>query len=114
MGIINITGIKLKAFHGCMPEENKVGGHYIVDVEIETDFNEAAKTDDLSKTIDYCEVYEIVKQEMSIPSKLIEHVAQRIKTKLSARFSATSKFLVKVTKLNPPINGVVDRVCVVC
>ena len=61
---INIEGIKLYAYHGCLEEEAKVGGNYIVDVYITTDFTEAAKTDDLSKTIDYCAVYEITKAEM--------------------------------------------------
>ena len=109
---INIQGIKLYAYHGCLKEEAKIGAHYIVDVFIETNFSEAAQTDDLSKTIDYVEIYEITKNEMAIRSKLIEHVAKRIQDKLLNKFKAISKLKVKVTKLNPPMNGDVERVSV--
>ena len=58
-------------------------------------------------------MYEIVKAEMAITSKLIEHVAQRIKARLTERYSNKSKSVVAVTKLNPPINGIVERVVVI-
>ena len=113
MNIININNIKLYAYHGCLEEEAKIGSNYIVDVSIETDFSEAAKTDDLSKTIDYVEVYEIVKKEMAIRSKLIEHVAKRIQDHLFSKFKTASKIKVQVTKINPPMNGDVGIVSVV-
>ena len=113
MGIIKVEGIRLRANHGCMEEEAKIGGQYIVDVMLDTDFSAAAKDDKLSETIDYCDVYEIVKAEMAIRSKLIEHVAQRIIDKLKAKLTTLNYAEVKVTKLNPPINGDVERVCVI-
>jgi dihydroneopterin aldolase len=113
MGIIKVEGIKFRANHGCMDEEAKIGGMYIVDVMLDADFTEAAKDDELSKTIDYCEVYELVKAEMGIRSKLIENVAQRIMDKLKQRFTQLLYAEVKVTKLSPPINGDVKKVSVV-
>ena len=109
---INIEGIKLYAYHGCLEEEAKIGGHYVVDVCITTDFSEASKTDDLNKTIDYCAVYEIVKTEMAIRSKLIEQVCERIYSKIKNNFNSIISLRVKVTKLNPPINGEVESVSV--
>ena len=73
---INVEGIRLYAYHGCLPEETKIGGEYIVDVYMVYDFHEAAVKDDLNLTIDYCTVFEICKAEMAIPSKLIEHVGK--------------------------------------
>ena len=35
---ISVEGIKVYAFHGCLDEEEKIGGHYIVDVFIEIKF----------------------------------------------------------------------------
>ena len=64
--IIEITGIKLYAYHGCLKEEAIIGGNYIVDVFIKTDFIEASKTDNLDQTIDYVLVNNIVKEEMAI------------------------------------------------
>jgi len=113
MGIIKVEGIRLRANHGCMEEEAKIGGMYVVDVMLVTNFEEAAQTDNLSKTIDYCDVYEVVKAEMAIRSKLIEHVAQRILDKIKIKFETLEHAEVKVTKLNPPINGDVKKVSVV-
>jgi len=71
---IQVNGIRIYAHHGCLPEETKIGGNYIVDVELETDFLKAAKNDSLTDTIDYVIINKIVSEEMEIPSKLIEHV----------------------------------------
>jgi dihydroneopterin aldolase len=112
MNKVIVEGIKVYAYHGCMEEEGRLGGNYIVDVTIETDFTEAAKTDDLSKTVDYVAVCDIVKSEMAVRSKLIEQVGQRIIDKIKHELKGIKKATVKVTKLNPPINGVVGSVCI--
>lgn len=109
---INIEGIKLYGFHGCLDEEAKIGGNYIVDVYMTTDFSEAAKTDDLNKTIDYCTVYNICKAEMAIRSKLIEQVCERIFIKVQTTFNSLKTLHVRVTKLTPPMNGNVEKVSV--
>jgi len=105
MNIIRVEGIELYAHHGCLEEEALIGSHYRVDVEIETDFTEAAKQDDLSKTVDYVVVYQIVRREMKIRAKLIEHVGQRIIDSLKSELATIKKVRVKVSKLSPPING---------
>ncbi len=110
---IIIEGINVYAYHGCLDEEAKIGTRYTIDVTMETDFSEAAKTDDLSKTIDYVTVYEIVKKQMAIRSKLIEQVGQRIVDELKTTFSSLKKVKVKVTKHNPPMNGNVDKVSII-
>lgn len=109
---INIEGIKLYAYHGCLEEEAKIGGHYVVDVYMTTDFTEAAETDDLTKTIDYCAIYDISKAEMAIRGKLIEEVCQRIYKKIRSEFVTLKTLHVKVTKLVPPMNGDVEKVSV--
>ena len=110
MGVINVNGIRVYAYHGCLPEEGKIGGEYVVDVRIETDFASAEQSDELTDTVDYCVVHDVVKAEMAIRSKLIEHVARRIGTGLRLHYPKVSSFMVRVTKINPPMNGVVDNV----
>ena len=110
--VIEINGIKLYAFHGCLPEEEKIGGHYVVDVMLNTDFTSASLTDHLSETIDYVDVNRIVEEEMAIRSKLIEHVGQRIVQRLKNEFPTIFTVRLKVTKLSPPINGDVDSVAI--
>jgi len=113
MNKVIVEGINLYCYHGCLEEEAKIGADYIVDVIMETNFKEAAKADDLSKTIDYVIVYNIVKAQMAIRSKLIESVGQRIVEDLKKEFVTLKKLEVKITKLNPPMNGNVDKVSIV-
>jgi 7,8-dihydroneopterin aldolase/epimerase/oxygenase len=109
---INIEGIDLYAYHGCLEEEARIGGHYTVDVYMLTDFMEAANKDDLSKTIDYCSIYEISKTEMAIRSKLIEQVCRRIYDRILKTHPEIQALRVKLTKHNPPMNGDVKQVSV--
>jgi dihydroneopterin aldolase len=109
---IEINGIKLYAFHGCLHEEEKIGGNYVVDVMLNTNFSSAALSDNLNETIDYVDVNRIVGEEMAIRSKLIEHVGQRIIKRLKHELPSIETVSVKVTKLSPPINGDVDSVAI--
>ena len=110
---IEVNGIKLYAFHGCLPEEERIGGNYVVDVMLNTDFSDAALHDTLHQTIDYVDVNRIITEEMAIRSKLIEHVGQRIVNRLLSELVGITYLKVKVTKLTPPINGDVDNVAIV-
>ena len=113
MAKILIEGIKLYAHHGCLKEEALIGGNYVVDVTIDADLSKPSRTDKLNDTIDYVIVFEVVKKEMAIPSKLIEHAAKRILDKLKKKFPKSRSIEVKVTKLNPPIPGEVEQVSIV-
>lgn len=108
MAKVIVQGIKLYGYHGCLDEEGKIGRTFIIDVVLEADLKQAAIDDKLSETINYVTVYEIVKEEMAVRSRLIEHVAQRIYNHLRRKFPQVSKAEVKVTKLDPPINGIVE------
>lgn len=110
---IEVNGIQLYAFHGCLEEEARIGGNYQVDVIISTDFTEAALTDDLTKTVDYVAVNQIVAEEMAIRSKLIEHVGLRILNRLKAEITHSANYSVRIIKISPPINGDVQNVAVV-
>ena len=113
MNKIIVEGINLYAYHGCLEEEAKIGANYTVDVIMETDFKEAAKSDDLTKTIDYVVVFNIVKTQMAMRSKLIESVGKRIVDALKKEFATLKKVEVKISKLNPPMNGNVERVSII-
>lgn len=110
---IEVNGIKIYAFHGCLDEEGKIGGNYIVDIMLNTDFTLGAQYDDLKHTIDYVDINRIVKEEMAIRSKLIEHVGQRIVERLKTELNGISRLKVKITKITPPINGDVENVAII-
>ena len=100
------------AHHGCMKEEQMIGTRFLVDVVLETETLKAEKTDDLSSTINYQTVYELIAGEMRIRSKLLEHVARRILDRICAQFPQILAAEVKICKLNPPVGGKMDKVCV--
>jgi dihydroneopterin aldolase len=110
---IEVNGIKVYAFHGCLEEEGKIGGNYLVDVMLNTNFSIAAKNDDLTQTIDYVDINKIVCEEMAIRSKLIEHVGQRIINRIKQEIKKIDFIKIKVTKICPPINGDVDNVAII-
>ena len=110
---IEVNGIKIYAFHGCLPEEERIGGHYKVDVSLQTDFSEAAISDELIKTIDYVDINRIVGEEMSVRSKLIEHVGQRIFTRIKKEVLFVEYLRIKIIKICPPINGDVENVAII-
>lgn len=111
MSIISIHGMEFYAYHGCFEEEQIIGTHFLVDLEIDVNTTIAEQTDDLSKTVNYQSVYSVVKREMSIKSKLLEHVAWRILNAIAAEFPI-SQAEITIKKLNPPLGGKIDHVSV--
>ncbi len=113
MDRIEVEGIKLFGYHGCLDEEGKIGTDYRVNVTVWGDLSRPAQTDELNDTLDYVIINRIVKQEVGIRSKLIEHVANRILDRLLAEMPPVQKAEIKLSKLYPPINGDVESVSVV-
>ncbi len=111
--IIEVNDIKLYAFHGCLAEEAKIGGHYSVNVKVTTDFSVSTKSDDLKDTVDYVLINKIVAEEMAIRSKLIEHVGQRIVKRLWSETKGIEVLYIKIVKHTPPINGDVSNVAII-
>ena len=112
MGTIYLKNIRLYAFHGCMDEENKIGSDYVVNLVIDSDINMSSQSDNLKDTVDYVSLHAIVKEEMSIRSKLLEKVADRILKRVLKDHRQVILAKVKVAKVNPPIGGNVDEVAV--
>ena len=110
---ILVSGIKLYAYHGCLPQEAEIGGNYIVDVELVTDFSAACTSDKLEDTVDYVLINKIVQEEMAIRAKLIEVVGKQIIERIKKEASKVLSVKVQVTKLSPPINGDVDSVSII-
>lgn len=113
MGLIKVENIRVYAFHGCLVEESKIGSDYRVDVEVKADLKASSLSDKLADTVDYVHLNLIVKQEMAIRSELLEHVAQRILQRVLAEIPMVKRVKASVAKINPPIGGDVEQVCIV-
>ena len=102
---IYLDDMRFYAYHGVMEQERLVGGEYSVSLTVEADLSEAVRTDDVADTINYAALYEVVKSEMAVPSKLLEHVAGRIGQRAMETFERITTLTIKVTKLNPPMGA---------
>ena len=90
---ILLQDLKFHAFHGVLPQERKTGNDYLVSLRIKYDVT------------NYAEVYQLVSQEMSVPSQLIERVGGRIGDRLFRRFPTIEEIHLKIIKQNPPMGA---------
>jgi dihydroneopterin aldolase len=102
---IYLRNVRFHAFHGVLPQEGIVGNDYLVNLVLDYDFSSAMKIDDLQGTLNYAEVYQKVREEMAVPSKLLEHVAGRIAHRLFSDFPEIQKLQLSITKVNPPMGA---------
>ena len=112
MGTIKVKNIRVYAYHGCLLEEGKIGSDYRVDITVKANLSKSAQTDNLSDTVDYVHLNKIVKQEMAIRSKLLEHVANRILQRILEEIQLVQSANVAISKINPPIGGNVAMVTI--
>jgi dihydroneopterin aldolase len=112
MAKIILENMEFHAFHGCLEHEQQLGNTFIVSVSMELDTTQAGESDDLAHTLNYQLVYDVIRGQMEIPSKLIEHAGQRILDSLFTDFPQIHSLDVHLSKLNPPLGGKVDRVTI--
>lgn len=110
MGQIDLEGLEFFAYHGHYPVEKEVGNKFILNVSIQTDCEAAAKSDRLEDALNYQRAYELIKEEMAIPSDLLENVATRIVDRLYDAFPQIEHAKVKISKMNPPMGGQIEKV----
>lgn len=112
MGIIEIEGMEFYAYHGHYEEEQIVGNRFLLDLRLEADCSKAAESDKIEDAVNYQTAYKIIKAEMLKKSHLLEHIAGRILDALFSKMKNIKKASVKVSKMNPPMGGKIEKVSV--
>jgi len=112
-GKVVLEGLEFHAYHGVYPHERSSGNKFEVDVVIDTEFSDSAFRDELTGTINYEDVYAIVKDVMERPAKLLETVGHLIAEQSLLSFPSAKAVEVKISKFNPPIGGVCKKASVV-
>lgn len=102
---IFLNNIWQHAYHGVMSQERVVGADFLVTVEAETNQTASVESDQLTDTVNYADMADTIREEMSKPSKLLEHVAGRIGHSLLRKYPTLTQVTVRLTKLTPPIAG---------
>mgnify|MGYP006001404601 CR=1 FL=1 len=99
---IYLKNVRCYCFHGCLKEESIIGSEYLVNLWAKGALGKASLTDKI----------EVIVEEMSIPSKLLETVAERILNRALNEDNRIQKITISVSKICPPINGDVESVAV--
>ena len=102
---ILLKEIRCYAYHGVAPQENLIGNEYLIDLKLKVDISKAARTDEVTDTVNYAEV---IKNEMAVPSKLLEHVSGRIIQKLFDQFPCIEEIELRLSKRNPPMGADIE------
>lgn len=109
MAVVALNGIRFHSFHGYYAEEQSVGNDYEIDVLVYTVLDFESLDDDLDKTVNYEDIYDICKSEMDVPRRLIESVAHSILQRLKNEVDLEAIYTVRIKKLNPMLGGLVDH-----
>lgn len=107
-GYVCLKSLRFKAYHGVLPQERVVGNDYVLDLRIGYPLEQAIQSDGVEDTLNYAEVFSLVREEMKKPSALLEHVAGRIADVLQQTFPKITSIDLKLTKVNPPMGADCD------
>lgn len=102
-GVLKINDYRIWAYHGWYEEERMIGGEYAVDVALTLKIEGTSLQ--LSDTIDYQDVVNLIQVVMAKPYKLIEESCAGIVQAIQEHSSKHTAIKVTVTKLNIPINN---------
>ncbi len=109
---INVKGLRLFAYHGVHPEENKLGQEFEIDLILSV-VRPATKDDKLDQVLSYWDAMKTVKEVFTGKTfKLLENAAQTILESLS-EYPQIKHAEINLKKLTPPIPVSVDFVGVI-
>jgi len=102
---IILKGLQFYGYHGVLPQERELGRRFVIDLELFLDLTEAGRRDDLSCTVDYTMVLQLVEKQVTSSShRLIEAVAEDIAAAVLGNFSV-EEVKVRVKKIDVPLPG---------
>jgi len=113
MEYIELKKIVCYASHGVTEQERTTGNTYIIDIKLFLDLKKAIESDLLEDTVNYADIIDIIKREMTTPSRLIEHAAGRIVRRIKLACPQVSNIDIRLAKMYPPVNGEIQEAAVV-
>jgi dihydroneopterin aldolase len=109
MVVIELQHVRLQAYHGVYEGEKKTGSPYEVNVRV-VYMEKEAHIDSLKHTVNYVDIFNIVKIRMAIPTPLLEQVAEGIIHTIRDQYPFTSEIIVSIYKLEAPIENFEGKV----
>lgn len=101
---IALNQVKIFAPIGYYPEEQIVGNHFLVSIKVEFEAPTGDR-EDLTRTINYERLYEIITSVMSPRRKLLESAVEEMLMQVYQDFDFVDFIEVGILKLNPAFGG---------
>ena len=101
---IELRDLHFFAYHGLYAEEKKTGNEF--EINLLVTYNSITGTiKNLSETVNYSALYNILKSEMQKPRGLLETFVMEVAETIYAAFPFIKKVDLTITKIQPPIAG---------
>lgn len=105
---IHLNNLKFFAHHGYHDEEGIVGTNFEISVTVTFDATE--KIVSLPQTINYVEMYDVIKEIFNKPTKLLESLAHDICDNVRTLDDRIKTINITITKLQPPLSNFIGSV----
>ncbi|MCH5228774.1 MAG: dihydroneopterin aldolase [Muribaculaceae bacterium] len=110
---IKLKDLRFYAYHGVMEEEKRIGNEFRVSATVAIPCSSTIETDNISNTLSYVSLYEIINESMQESRNLLERVAYDIVNKIKERFKEVEGGKIEIEKVHPPIPGMLGSASVV-
>lgn len=102
---VHLHDLRFNAFHGVHDEERLLGNEYVIDVSVE--FHEDQQViNSINDTINYADIYNIIRERMNVPTPLLETVVMEIGNEIHNEFPQVRSINISIKKMHPPIEGI--------
>ena len=109
MTTIHLADVRIFAFHGMYEGESSVGNEYLINLDVVFDeFDEDFNS--IQQTVNYAELFDIVKQRMGVNTHLLEAVCNDIIAIVKERYAYITEAKISIFKLQAAIQNLQGKV----
>ena len=101
---IRLEKLRFFAYHGLFDLEKKIGNEFEVNCTLSID-NESVVIEDISQTINYAEIYALIKCEMTQPRLLLETFLTETAERIKKTYPPVKSIKINIYKITAPIEG---------
>ncbi|HEY5407647.1 MAG TPA: dihydroneopterin aldolase [Ginsengibacter sp.] len=102
---VQLHDLHFNSFHGIHEEERILGNEYIIDASVEF-LEELHVITSINSTVNYTDIYNIIRERMSVPTPLLETVIMEIGNEIHNEFPQVRSINISIKKMHPPIEGI--------
>jgi len=106
---ISLNGLEFNSKIGLLDYEKENGNTFIVNISVEVEVDKINYDDSVEGTVDYSEIFSIIKLEMSRECNLLETVAYKISSRIHKEINSIKLCRIEIIKNRPPLEGHVDN-----